>query len=204
MTKDVTLIVDDDVLLEHISRILGKNNFVVQDDVSDLNRGFRKVKRKKPDLVILEILPEEFDRRFNAVEKIQEKVDVPVICILDHSGDHVWERIKKANPYGAISRPIGEKNLMITVEIALNRRKDEKDSIEDKDRLIRKMRSLQSTLSREFFNKIKGSIKILNGIKNTGLSDKKEEDVDNAISKLREAHDIAKEDLRKVQDKKED
>ncbi|HEY1405996.1 MAG TPA: HD domain-containing phosphohydrolase, partial [Spirochaetota bacterium] len=61
-----------------------------------------------------------------AATEIRTRFRIPVIYITAHSDIDTIERVKKTEPYGYILKPFGERDLYLTVEIAVNKFQMEK------------------------------------------------------------------------------
>ncbi len=81
------------------------------------------VNKIRPDLVLMDImLPGKLDGIATAAYLSDElKNPVPVIYLTAHSDEKSVERANLTSPYGYIVKPIEDKELYTTIEIALNR-----------------------------------------------------------------------------------
>jgi len=68
--------------------------------------------------------------KMNGIEtacKIRSQFDIPIVYITAYSGDDILQQAKLTQPYGYIIKPINDKELLITVEIALNKYRERKN-----------------------------------------------------------------------------
>ncbi|MGI0488605.1 response regulator [Pantanalinema rosaneae CENA516] len=80
-----------------------------------------KATELRPDLVLMDIrLKGEMDG-IQAAEQIWQTLQIPVIYVTGHSDQSTLERAKVTAPFGYILKPIGEKELYIAIETALQR-----------------------------------------------------------------------------------
>jgi len=78
-----------------------------------------KTDKLKPNLVIMDIfLNGEMDG-ITAIEEIKTRHDIPFIYITAHSDKKTLNRAKATEPYGYILKPINQKELYSSIEIAL-------------------------------------------------------------------------------------
>ncbi|HEY1407042.1 MAG TPA: response regulator, partial [Spirochaetota bacterium] len=80
----------------------------------------------KPDLVLMDIRLRGALDGIAAATEIRTRFRIPVIYITAHSDIDTIERVKKTEPYGYILKPFGERDLYLTVEIAVNKFQMEK------------------------------------------------------------------------------
>ena len=95
--------------------------------------------KQTPDLVLMDIrLPGEMDGVETAIE-IGRRLRKPVIFLTSHAEEETWERAKLADPYGFIFKPFSDRDLKISIELALRRH--------GADREIRRLSRLCDVLS---------------------------------------------------------
>ncbi|MCR4438177.1 MAG: response regulator [bacterium] len=85
----------------------------------------QKAEQVRPDLILMDIrLKGEMDG-VEAAERIRQKLDIPVIYLTAHADDSTLQRAMETRPYGYVLKPFGEKELRITIEMALHRHREE-------------------------------------------------------------------------------
>ncbi|HDP68240.1 MAG TPA: response regulator [Candidatus Marinimicrobia bacterium] len=78
------LIIDDDIDLVEVLRIVLENHGYVVIDAQDGERGYSLIEREKPDLVILDVMMRTEDEGFVIAEKIRSTpkiADIPIIML---------------------------------------------------------------------------------------------------------------------------
>lgn len=84
-----------------------------------------KAQQVRPDLILMDIrLKGEIDG-VQAAEKIREKLDIPVIYLTAHADETTLQRAMVTQPYGYVLKPFEEKELRITIEMAMHRHREE-------------------------------------------------------------------------------
>ncbi|MBU4446184.1 MAG: response regulator [Candidatus Marinimicrobia bacterium] len=76
------LIVDDDIDLVEVLRIVLESHGYDVIDAQDGDRGFRLVEKEKPDLIILDVMMRTEDEGFYIAEKIRSQPDIANIPII--------------------------------------------------------------------------------------------------------------------------
>ncbi len=120
MSDEYILIVEDEVIiameLEDRLKDLGYN---VLPPVSSGKEALQKVAKFSPDLVLMDIrLKGEMDGITTAA-KIREQVEIPIVYLTAHTDTQTLNRAKTTQPFGYLIKPFAERELRITLEIAL-------------------------------------------------------------------------------------
>ncbi|NEP44184.1 MAG: GGDEF domain-containing response regulator, partial [Okeania sp. SIO2H7] len=75
----------------------------------------------QPDLVLMDIMLQGKMDGITAAEEIQSRYQIPAIFLTAYADEKTLERVKDTNPFGYIVKPFEEKNLHLTIQIALQR-----------------------------------------------------------------------------------
>ena len=114
------LIVEDEGIeaLDLQQRVTGMG-YTVLDIVSTGEEAIEKAGETLPDLVLMDImLPGEIDG-VTAAEQIRSRFNLPVIYITAYADEDTLQRAKVTEPYGYIVKPFRERELQITIDMAL-------------------------------------------------------------------------------------
>jgi len=76
------LIIDDDIDLVEVLRIVLENHGYRVIDAQDGERGLRLIKREKPDLIILDVIMQTEDEGFALAKEIRSDPDIAAIPII--------------------------------------------------------------------------------------------------------------------------
>jgi len=127
MDKFKILIVEDDILVaEDVKQCLQNSKYFVTSIVNSGRDALAKIKEKLPDLILMDIILKDKMNGIETAQKIRNHFDIPIIYISAYSGDDIIQQAKSTQPYGYIIKPINEKELLIAIEIALNKYKERK------------------------------------------------------------------------------
>jgi len=118
--RNILIIEDEKLIALDIEKKLQKNGFNTIISY-DFDYVMQLVKEKNIDLILADILlPGEKD----GIEIIQEVLrtkDIPVIYVTAYDEEEIIERVKQSGPYGYLLKPFDEKELVVAVNIALDR-----------------------------------------------------------------------------------
>jgi PAS domain S-box-containing protein len=120
------LIIEDEMLVaKSIAHRLRKMGYEVIDTLSSGKQAVRTVQRMRPDVVLMDIqLPGGLDGVETAA-RIRSRYDVPIIYLTAHVNDEILERAKITSPCGYLLKPFQERELRVTLEMALYRQRVE-------------------------------------------------------------------------------
>ncbi len=102
-----------------------------------------------PEVILMDIvLSEELDG-IETAEKIMSETDIPMVFMTGFLNKGFFERAKRLSPSGYILKPFKDAQIEGAVEIALQKRKLEKDLLESEKKLRQFSSHLMETLERE-------------------------------------------------------
>jgi len=128
MNKTSILIVEDEILVaENIKNILLKNGYRVASVAVSGEEAVSGALTEKPNIILMDIVLKGSMDGIEAAGRIREKLDIPIIFITAHSDDKSLERVKATQPFGYITKPFEERQLTITIEMALYKYKIDKE-----------------------------------------------------------------------------
>jgi PAS domain S-box-containing protein len=120
------LVVEDEGLVaadlqEHLTEL----DYEVVAVVDTAEAALREAARLRPDLVLMDIMLAGQMDGVEAADRITREQDVPVVFLTAHADQATLARGKATGPYGYIVKPFGERELHVTIEIALYRHQAE-------------------------------------------------------------------------------
>ncbi|MBF0119637.1 MAG: response regulator [Desulfobacterales bacterium] len=121
-------IVEDEILVaEDIAMSLKDMGYNISSIVSSGKEAIHRSEQDKPDLIIMDIVLKGEIDGIDTASKITQIYDIPIIFLTAFSDNSIIERAKSIRPYGYLIKPFSEKELNITIQMAL-----EKSSMEKK------------------------------------------------------------------------
>lgn len=187
------LIVEDEGIealdLQHRLTGLG---YAAPDIVATGEEAVVKAGETRPDLIVMDIMLRGEMDGVTAAGQIHDRFDIPVIFITAYADDDTLRRAKITEPYGYLVKPFKEKDLYISIDMALYKHKMERKLKESEKWFATALSSIGDAVIATDKN---GLITFMNPVAE-GLTGWKTED---AISKkLTEVFNIINRDTRKT------
>jgi CheY-like chemotaxis protein len=137
MRKTKVLIVEDETVIAlDIKNTLENMGYVVPEIVTSGEDAIKRTKVIKPDLILMDIKLDGDIDGVNAANKIRNLYEIPVVFLTAFADIKTLERAKKSFPYGYIVKPFEERDLIASIEIALNKYSIERKIKEDTENAI--------------------------------------------------------------------
>lgn len=136
MPRTKILLVEDEVLTAKVAEKMIKGlGYDVCGVVSSGEAAIAAAAREKPDLVLMDIVLKGKVDGIEAADEIRTKCGIPVVYLTSCDDQATLERAKISEPFGYMVKPLNERDIHVTVEIALFRHKTDAE----RERLIRKL-----------------------------------------------------------------
>jgi len=129
---------DEQVIAMDIHNRLQDMGYGVAAIVPSGEEAIRKTEELRPDLVLMDITLGKGIDGIEAANRINAKYNIPVIYLSSNIAEDRMEQIKATNPFGFIIKPFEDRELRITIEMALYRHRMEEalSRSEEKHRTI--------------------------------------------------------------------
>ncbi len=122
MTGKTILIVEDDgIIATRLHDTLIRCGYTVPEPVASGEDAVTAVAATAPDLVLMDIELAGVINGTTAAEHIRADFDLPIIYLTAYSQPAQLEKAKAASPYGYLIKPVSERELLATLEMALHR-----------------------------------------------------------------------------------
>jgi two-component system, response regulator PdtaR len=133
MSSKKIMVVEVEMLVSGaIQQSLKKLGYDIAGHASTGEEAVELAGRANPDLVLMDInLPGKLDG-IEAARQIREAAAIPIVFLTAYSDPATVQRARITEPYGYIVKPFAERELEITISIALYRHQIDKE----KDRLL--------------------------------------------------------------------
>ncbi len=143
MKKPKIIIVEDEhIIAMEIQDRLERIGYEVPAIFSTGEEVVKEVKNINPDLIIMDIMLEGKMDGIEAAEKLQNQFDIPLVYLTAYSDKETLERAKITQPFGYILKPLEERELHSTIEIALYKHNIEKKLKENEEWLSTTLKSI--------------------------------------------------------------
>ena len=138
-----TLVVEDErIVAEDIRRCLQNLGYTVSAIASSGEEAVQNAEEICPDLVLMDIVLKGKMDGIEAAEQIHSRFGIPVVYLTAYADEKILERAKITEPFGYILKPIDERELRTTIEMALYKHKMEKKVEESERRLSTTLKSI--------------------------------------------------------------
>jgi CheY-like chemotaxis protein len=131
------LVVEDERIVGlHLKQQLVKLGYKVVAVVSSGDEALKVVKDRKPDVVLMDI---HIDGDIDGIEtasRIPPDHCVPVIYLTAFAGETTLQRARATKPYGYMMKPFSERELHATIQMALERCKEDQEARDRESRLL--------------------------------------------------------------------
>ena len=115
------LIVEDEFIVGNALRLaVEQAGYSVTGIVASCTEAEANLQSQKPDLVLLDIRLEGKSTGIDLARKLRAE-NIPFIYLSANSSQKILEEAKTTEPYGFLVKPFREKDLLVTLEIALYR-----------------------------------------------------------------------------------
>ena len=131
------LVVEDERIVGlHLKQQLVKLGYRVAAVVSSGEEALKAVIERRPDLVLMDI---HIDGNIDGIETAKQiKVDytLPIIYLTAFSSEGTLQRARESKPYGYLLKPFSERELHATIQMALERSREDQGARDREDRLL--------------------------------------------------------------------
>jgi len=143
MSKVNILVVEDEgIVAKDIQNSVERLGYAVPAIALSGEDAINKAMKIRPDLVLMDIMLRGKIDGIEAVNKIREHLDIPVVYLTAYADKHTLERAKITEPFSYILKPFDERELYTAIEIAIYRHKVEKELKETKNWLATVLKSI--------------------------------------------------------------
>lgn len=161
------LVVEDEIIIaEDLQIKLIRMGYSVPMLASSGEDAIKKIQEYNPDLILMDIVIHGNMDGIETVEKIHSMFDIPVVYLTAYADENTLERAKITEPFGYLLKPFKERELLITIEMALYKVKMERKLKESQKRLREKEQWLTAAIRSigdgVIATDTKGFIKIMN------------------------------------------
>ncbi|MBF0465995.1 MAG: response regulator [Nitrospirae bacterium] len=137
----VLIVEDEGIIAMNLKRKLEKFGAIVTSVVPSSEEAISKAETDKPDIILMDIVIQGDMDGIDTAAEITKHADIPIIFMTAYADEKLLERAKITEPYGYIIKPSNDKEIQITLKMALYKHKMEKyrKSAEYKDMLLKEI-----------------------------------------------------------------
>jgi PAS domain S-box-containing protein len=137
----VLLVEDESIVAKDVKERLKNLGYTISAVAASGEKALEKV-REHPDVVLMDIVLKGDMDGITAAGIIRSQFNIPVIYMTSHADDRLLERAKVTEPYGYILKPVEDKELYTTINIALHNYEMEKKVRESSQWLSTTLKSI--------------------------------------------------------------
>jgi len=115
----ILVVEDEGIIAEDLRMGLEEMGYDVVAVASTGEDAVREAQERRPDLVLMDVVLHGDMDGIEAAERIHARLNIPVIYLTAYSDEKILERAKIAEPFGYMIKPIRERDLYSTIEMAL-------------------------------------------------------------------------------------
>lgn len=135
MTKSWILIVEDESIFAlHLQNILKDNHYNVTGISSNAKTTVNLIEEQIPDLILMDINLKGDINGIQLTDIIKQNYDIPVIFLTAYDDDKTFTEMKQTEPYGFLYKPVEEKELLKSIELALFKHSTDKQIRQSEER----------------------------------------------------------------------
>lgn len=153
----ILVVEDENILALGLKKKLEKLGYTVTGIAASGQETIEKVADNLPDLILMDIVLKGDMDGIETAKKLNETLTIPVIYLTAYADDAILKRAAATVPYGYILKPYKEKELKANIEMALYRKKIEKEEPVDFEDLYNELQSFMKTNEQPFKKVLLGS-----------------------------------------------
>lgn len=111
---------DEAIILTSFKMILKRNGYEVVGEATSGLEAYSKICDLKPDLILMDINMPELDG-INVLMKINKIMLIPCIFITGQYSNELVERVNDAGAFGYLIKPVDERQIKASIDIAMER-----------------------------------------------------------------------------------
>ena len=115
----ILIVEDEAIIAEEIKTGLEDMGYSVTSIVKTGEAAIEKAQQDRPDLILMDIRLEGKIDGIEAAERIRSRFGIPVIFLTAYADEEKLDRAKLTLPFGYLLKPIQDRDLKVTIEMAL-------------------------------------------------------------------------------------
>ncbi|MEJ2717503.1 MAG: PAS domain S-box protein, partial [Deltaproteobacteria bacterium] len=143
MKKKKIMVVEDELITaKYLQKALVQLGYEVASVVATGEDAVAAVAEDEPDLILLDIVLRGEMDGIEAADEIRRITDVPIIYVTAYGSEEILERVKITEPFAYLIKPVDERDLRTSIEIAFSKHDTEQTLRQSEERLTGTLRSI--------------------------------------------------------------
>lgn len=139
--KNILIVEDEVIVAKDIQNRLEAMNYSIPAIATSGKEAIQKAAETPIDLVLMDIKLRGKMDGIEAAQEIQSRFDIPVIYMTAYSDEATLQRARITEPFGYIVKPVKDRELHASIEMALYKHEAEKELLKQRD-LAESMRKI--------------------------------------------------------------
>ena len=119
--NSILIVEDSPVPQMELREKLKEAGYMIVETAVSGEEAVDKANRLKPDLILMDIMLEGDMTGIEAANMIRSNMNIPVIFITAYSDAETLEKVRETDPFGYLLKPVVDRELFMTIELALRR-----------------------------------------------------------------------------------
>jgi AmiR/NasT family two-component response regulator len=120
-TKRILIVEDEGIVAADLEDRLKRMGYAVAGKAASGRKAIEEAVKHRPDLVLMDIILEGPVDGVETAERITGQCGVPVVYLTAHADEPTMKRAELTAPFGYVLKPFDDRELRMTLEIALYR-----------------------------------------------------------------------------------
>ncbi len=121
LDRSILIVEDQSIIAWDLSERLTHLGYDVRAIADNGDDAVQYAQELRPSLVFMDIILRGKEDGIQAAQRIQERMDIPIVFLTAHADTATIERAMRAAPYGYLVKPFDERDIRTTAEIAISR-----------------------------------------------------------------------------------
>ncbi len=121
--ENILVVEDEGIIAIHLQRMLTGFGFRVPETVANGQAALCSVEKSRPALVLMDIQLQGDLDGIETARRIRERFDLPIVYLSAYAEDGRLAQARQTQPYGYLVKPVQDRELRATVEMALFKHK---------------------------------------------------------------------------------
>lgn len=124
----VLVVEDEGIIARDIQKVLFRLGYDVAGPAGTGAEALAEVERRVPDIVLMDIKIRGTMDGVETAREIRRHHQIPIVFLTAHTDSNTLGRVTKTAPYGYVVKPFTEASIKVAVEVALSRRRAEREA----------------------------------------------------------------------------
>ncbi|HSV95981.1 MAG TPA: ATP-binding protein [Spirochaetota bacterium] len=138
----IFIVEDEKIVSRDLQNVLESMGYGIAGVATSGEEAVGRIPELRPDIVLMDIMLQGEMDGIDAAEKVSAYFDVPVVYLTAYDDDTTLQRAKITEPHGYIRKPFDERDLSISIEMALYRHRMENRVRESERRLSATLKNI--------------------------------------------------------------